>query len=129
MKIMDSDVHIIATCNLPDEVPAGYTCTRLTGDASTRSYFRIQNGSGSSVILMRMPDSFDEGDFPYLQNYDLFRRAGVPLAEILLIQSDRGFVFLQDLGDCTFYELYPSWNEQTRLRYFLKSLDYLHQIE
>src|SRR5688572_26951880 len=129
MRIMDSDVHFLATCNLPDEVPPGYTCTQLTGDASTRSYFRIENGTGRSMVLMRMPEAFEERDFPYLQNYDLFRQAGVPLAEVLLIQPDRGFVFLQDLGDHTFYELYPSWNEQTRLRYFLKSLDYLHQIE
>lgn len=129
MKIIDTDVQLIAACNLPDEVPAGYICTQLTGDASTRSYFRVQCNSGSSIILMRMPEAFQESDFPYLQNYELFRKAGVPLAEILLMQPDRGIVFLQDLGDDTFFELYPSWNQQTTLRYFLKALEYLHQIE
>ena len=123
------DVHRLASCNLPDETPAGYNCSRLTGDASTRSYFRIQGNSGGSMILMQMPEPFQKEDFLYLQNYELFRKAGVPLAEIFLMQPERGFVFLQDLGDSTFYELYSSWNEQTRLRYFLRSLEYLHQIE
>ena len=78
---------------------------------------------------MRMPEPYQERDFPYLQNYELFRSAGVRLAEIYLLQPERGIVFLQDLGDFTFYELYSLWTEQTRLRYFLRSLDYLHQIE
>ena len=129
MNTISADIRLVASCNLPDEIPAGYACTQLTGDASTRSYFRVQNGSGASLILMRMPEAFQENDFAYFQNYELFRKAGVPLAEILLMQPDRGIVFLQDLGDYTFYELYSSWNEQTRLRYFLKSLEYLHQIE
>ena len=124
-----NDIQLIATCNLPEEAPAGYTCARLTGDASTRSYFRIHGNSGSSLILMRMPEPFDQNDSLYLQNYELFRKAGVPLAEILWMQPEKGFVFLQDLGDYTFFELYSSWNNQTRLRYFLKSLEYLHQIE
>jgi N-acetylmuramate 1-kinase len=124
-----NDFELFSTCNLPDETPAGYSCAQLTGDASTRSYFRIHRNSGSSMILMRMPEPFDETDFLYLQNYELFRKAGVPLAEILWMQPEKGFVFLQDLGDYTFYELYSSWNSQTRLRYFLKSLEYLHQIE
>jgi aminoglycoside/choline kinase family phosphotransferase len=125
----DKDIELIAAGNLPEEVPPGYDCTRLTGDASTRSYFRIHGNSGGSMILMQMPEPFRVNDFPYIQNYELFRNAGVPLAEILFLQPERGFVFLQDLGDSTFYELYGSWNEQTRLRYFLKSIEYLHQIE
>jgi N-acetylmuramate 1-kinase len=124
-----NDVQLISACNLPDETPAGYSCLPLTGDASTRSYFRIHGNSGGSMILMRMPEPFEEKDFIYLQNYELFRKAGVPLAEILWMQPEKGFVFLQDLGDDTFYELYASWNDQTRLRYFLKSLEYLHRIE
>ena len=123
------EFELLAACNLPDETPPGFTSARLTGDASTRSYFRIHGNSGGSLVLMKMPEPFQENDFPYLQNYELFKKAGVPLAEILFLQPERGFVFLQDLGDFTFHELYSSWNEQTRLRYFLKSLEYLRQIE
>lgn len=124
-----NDIPLFTACNLPDELPPGYGCERLTGDASTRSYFRIHGNSGGSMILMRMPEPFEKRDFVYLQNYELFRQAGVPLAEIIAMQPEKGFVFLQDLGDHTFYELYSCWNEQTKLRYFLKSLEYLHRIE
>jgi N-acetylmuramate 1-kinase len=129
MEVHLNGIEAVAIYNLPEETPAGYVCTRLTGDASSRSYFRIQGNSGPSVILMKMPEPYQEQDFLYLQNYELFRSAGVPLAEIYLLQPERGIVFLQDLGDFTFYEHYSSWNEQTRLRYFLRSLEYLHRIE
>jgi N-acetylmuramate 1-kinase len=123
------EIQLLSKCNLPDEPPDGYACTRLTGDASTRSYFRIQGSSGKSIVLMKMPEPFIQDDFPYLQNYEIFRAAGVPLAEIYSLQPERGSVFLQDLGDFTFYELHSSWTEQERLLHFLRSLEYLRQIE
>ena len=129
MEVNLNAIATVAAFNLPEETPSGFVCTRLTGDASSRSYFRIQGDGGLSLILMKMPEPFQVTEFPYLQNYELFRSAGVPLAEIYLLQPERGIVFLQDLGDFTFYELFSCWNEQTRLRYFLRSLNYLHQIE
>ncbi|MCI0414792.1 phosphotransferase [bacterium] len=129
MEVYLNSIETVAAYNLPEETPSGFVCTRLTGDASSRSYFRIQGDSGQSLILMKMPEPYQESNFPYLQNYELFRSAGVPLAEIYLLQPERGVVFLQDLGDFTFYELNSLWNEQTRLRFFLRSLDYLHQIK
>jgi aminoglycoside/choline kinase family phosphotransferase len=116
--------------SLPESAPEGFTCIRLIGDASTRSYFRIQNQSGcTSCILMQMPEPFLESDFAYLQNYYLLRDAGIPLAEVYGIQPERGIVYLQDLGNFTFYDLFATWDPQTQLRYFLKSLEYLHQME
>ena len=130
MDVKLSEIELLASFGLPEENPSGYSCVRLTGDASARSYFRVFNDAGKSVcILMKMPEPFIEDDFVYLHNYHLFRSAGVPLAEVYLTQPETGNVFLQDLGDFTFYELYSTWNEQTQLHYFLKSLDYLHQIE
>jgi len=123
-------IELLSGCNLPDEPPEGFSCVRLTGDASTRSYFRIRNHAGdSSFTLMKMPEPFHEDDFVYLQNYHLFRSAGIPLAEIYWMQPERGIVLLQDLGDFTFYELHSTWDQQTQMRYFLKSLEYLHKIE
>ncbi len=115
--------------NLPDELPDGYSITQRTGDASSRAYFRIQGPDGATVMLMKMPDPFDETSFPYLRNFYLFRSIGVPLANILEMNPERGFVLLQDLGDDTFYELYNSWSERLRLSYLLKALKYQSLIE
>jgi N-acetylmuramate 1-kinase len=123
-------VDFFLTNNFPDAAPEGFTCVRLIGDASTRSYFRIQDKTGcTSCILMQMPEPFIESDFPYLQNYYLLRDAGIPLAEVYGLQPERGIVYLQDLGDFTFYELFSTWDPQTRLRHFLKSLEYLHRMQ
>ena len=79
---MKQDCEILAGWALPEQFPAGYSLRQLTGDASTRSYFRIQRPSGDTLVLMKMPDAFEEERFPYLENYHLFRRLGIRLAEI-----------------------------------------------
>ncbi|HSE41273.1 MAG TPA: phosphotransferase [Acidobacteriota bacterium] len=115
--------------NLPEELPQGYCLHQLTGDASTRSYFRIKEPSGGTVILMKMPEPFNPNDFAYLRNYELFRSIGVQLAAILEMNPSRGFVLLNDLGDHTFHELYPHWTERERFSNFFKALEYQALIE
>ena len=126
---MKNDCELLAGFKLPAECPPGYSIRQLTGDASTRSYYRISTPSGTSVILMKMPGPFDENDFPYLDNYRLLLSAGVELAEIYLRVPDRGLIFLQDLGDFTFYEMNSGWSAQTRLHYYLEAMEYLRRIE
>ncbi len=126
---MTVDLSALTECNFPEQTPPGFNCTQLTGDASTRSYFRIQSGSGFTVMLMKMPEPFTGTESSYFLNYEIFCSAGVPLAKILFVQPEKGNVFLQDLGDSTFYEVYAGWSETERLRYFLRSIEYLHRIE
>jgi N-acetylmuramate 1-kinase len=114
---------------LPEEVPDGYSIQRLTGDASTRSYFRIQLPTGGTIVLMKMPERFEEKEFPYLENYHLFQSLGIRLAEIHFMEPSLGLVFLQDLGDDTFYELYGKWSAQKRLHSYVQALDCLRKIE
>lgn len=102
---------------------------RLAGDASTRSYFRIRIPTGEQLVLMKMPEPFEAQHFPYLHNYHLFRSLGADLAEVLEMEPTRGYVFLQDLGDLTFQELYPHWNDQTCLRYYLNAIEALLRIQ
>jgi aminoglycoside/choline kinase family phosphotransferase len=129
MNQIVSECENLFQSKLPEEVPSGYSIHRLTGDASSRSYFRIGAPEGHSVVLMRMPEPFEKKDFPYLENYELFQSSGVRLAEIYTMEPSRGLVLLQDLGDDTFYELYGSWNQQARLSHYLRALDYLRTIE
>lgn len=126
---MKDAVGLLSSASLPEEWPQGYSGVQLTGDASTRSYYRITTPTRETLILMRMPEPFDETNFPYLQNYQLFLSLGVNLAEIHGMEPSRGYVFLQDLGDFTFYELYGGWNEQTRFHYYLSALDAMLRIQ
>src|SRR5437773_1782522 len=122
---MNQEYFALANFHLPEEYPPNFQIYRLTGDASSRSYFRITAPSEKTIVLMKMPESFHENEFPYLQNYDLFRAAGVNLAEIYFMKPENGFVFLQDLGDFTFYELYPQWNRQQILSHYVRALEFL----
>src|SRR5262245_29011608 len=115
--------------NLPDELPDGFGAYQLTGDASSRAYYRIQVPNNGTVMLMKMPEPFDAYDFPYLRNFHLFQSIGVPLASILEMNPERGFVLLQDLGYYTVYQLYNRLPNDLRLSYLLKTVEYQALIE
>lgn len=81
---------------------------RLTGDASTRIYFRAASGSSSghphdaaaqTVIIALHDSAFDAVTFPFLQTTDLFIAAGVPVPRIISRQPTAGILILEDLGD------------------------------
>ena len=126
---MKEECLLLAERNLPEECPETFSIERLTGDASTRSYFRIGAPRGEKLVLMKMPEPFAVEKFPYLENYRLFGSLGVRLAEIYHMNPQRGYVFLQDLGDLTFYELYPGWDRKTTLSFYLRAIELLRQIE
>lgn len=119
---------LLSEYDLPEVWPEGYTLQRLTGDASTRSYFRIRVPGGKTLVLMKMPEPFDEKAFPYLDNYYLFQSLGVRLAEIYYRKPSTGCVFLQDLGDSTLYELYDDWSESERLHQYLGTINIMLKI-
>ena len=124
-----SECELLAEYELPESFPEGYSITRLVGDASSRSYFRIHLSSGGTLILMKMPEPFDQSQFPYLDVYHLLQGNRISVAQVLSMKPEKGYVFLQDLGDDTLYEKYRDWNEQTRLHFLLKSLNILREIE
>lgn len=126
---MEQESLRLAKYRLPEECPNDFQISRLTGDASSRSYFRITTPSQKTIVLMKMPEAFDVNDFAYLEDYRLFRGAGVSLAEIYHMVPETGFVFLQDLGDYTFYELYPSWDRKEILSHYIRALELLNCIE
>ncbi|HET6267335.1 MAG TPA: phosphotransferase [Acidobacteriota bacterium] len=126
---MKTDCEALVTAALPDGYPSGYAVARLTGDASTRSYFRIRTPKDETLILMLMPEPFNINRFPYLDRYHLMRNLGIDLAEVYRVEPERGYVFLQDLGDATYYELYESWNEQQRLHHYLEAINAMLKIE
>jgi N-acetylmuramate 1-kinase len=126
---MEKYCILLSEFDLPETAPpAGYSLQRLTGDASSRSYFRIRIPDGRTLVLMKMPEPFDETHFPYLENYHLFRSLGVRLAEIYYMSPSKGFVVLQDLGDATLYELYEGWSESERLHQYLGTINIMLKI-
>ena len=77
----------------------------LKGDASDRSYFRInyllnsRPAENSSIVIMQLkePDPEKEPDFNRMQKFLL--HLDMPVPEILYYDSNRGLLFLEDGGD------------------------------
>ncbi len=85
--------------------------TALPGDASSRRYYRLEWGPGTSCIWMALADDplkSDEvvdGDrpttLPFLEVGDYLRRGGIPVPRVLHVDLDRRAILLEDLGDVT----------------------------
>lgn len=108
----------------------GIVVRKLRGDASTRSYFRVQvddaESEPSTLIVMQLPDDAfgsDEGGaqpdterLPFLEVAGLLCANGIPVPRIYVENLERGQILLEDLGDTTFEQRLldtPSqeWNE------------------
>ncbi len=75
--------------------------TRLPGDASTRKYYRVVSQS-QSYIVMRMESFVELGqNLPFLVVQKHLSNSGVAVPAVLDVDSKRGFILLEDLGDIT----------------------------
>jgi aminoglycoside/choline kinase family phosphotransferase len=91
---------------------------KLKGDASSRSYYRVQladparPGLPSSLVAMRLPEDAlgsDEGqssdrpaELPFVDVQRLLARRGIPVPEIYVDDTKGRVLLLEDLGDETF---------------------------
>lgn len=76
----------------------GFQFETLTGDASTRGYFRVDWNGGNAIVCV-YPEPFDKASQPYLDVTRLFLSCGLPVAEILDVDAERGIIVQEDLGD------------------------------
>ena len=93
-------------------LPEGATLQRLKGDASTRSYYRLDVPGRDPLIVMRLPaDALkaDEGssdarptELPFINVQRHLAGRGVPVPHVLVDHTSRGVLLLEDLGDETF---------------------------
>ena len=72
----------------------------LSGDASTRRYYRITE-EGRSSILALYPQPFDSAEMPFLAVGAMLAEWGLPVPAVLDHDGARGIVLLEDLGDLT----------------------------
>ena len=71
---------------------------RLTPDASTREYFRI-DWNGRSAIACVYPEPFVAAEQSYLDVSALFLNSGLPVADIYGFDEALGIIIQEDLGD------------------------------
>jgi len=74
--------------------------TRLAGDASTRSFFRVAPRDAASIVVMDYGKPFS-GPTDDIRLNGVFVTAGLPVARILEVVPRPGCLVLEDLGDRT----------------------------
>jgi len=73
----------------------------LTGDASTRRYFRVIPADGPSLVLALHEGPIEVATLPFINVARLFERMGLPVPAIVGHSDGLGILALQDLGDVT----------------------------
>src|SRR6185436_7569834 len=73
----------------------------LTGDASTRQYFRVMRPDNPSVVLAVYDSAFTFDDLPFVNVSRLLTNIPLPIPAIAGHADDLGILILEDLGDVT----------------------------
>jgi aminoglycoside/choline kinase family phosphotransferase len=106
------------------------TVTQLTGDASTRSYFRVRSEEASLIVTL-YDKPFDETEpaadrlarfeaenpsarltfandpCAHIEVTELFLEAGLPVPPILAVSGGEGVLFIEDVGDMKLQDWLP----------------------
>jgi aminoglycoside/choline kinase family phosphotransferase len=100
----------------------------LSGDASTRRYFRVVSGERPSIVALH-PEPFELGEMPFAIVRGLLAGWGLPAPEILDHDGGRGILLLEDLGDLTLQELLRTASPGQREDLYREALDQLVRLQ
>jgi len=100
---------------------SGLEVEPLSGDASTRRYFRLRDGAATSVLAL-YPEPFAAASSPFVVIRGLLAGWGLPVPEILDHDGPRGVLRLEDLGDVTLQEALAGASAAQRLGFYREAL-------
>jgi aminoglycoside/choline kinase family phosphotransferase len=100
----------------------------LSGDASTRRYFRVASGDGT-VVLALYPESFDPEELSFAVVRSLIAGYGLPVPEIHDHDGARGILLLQDLGDETLQQTLRTASPSQRHALYREALEQLITLQ
>jgi len=87
----------------PAADPTSAEILELSGDASTRRYYRVRNAPGASLpslVIMRYPDEVPSGEeLPFLNVHRYLQRAAIPVPGVYRSDPQAKLLFLEDAGD------------------------------
>ena len=96
----------------------------LSGDASTRRYYRVFE-DGRSLVLALNPEPFEPDALPFLVMRNLLAGWGVPVPEVSAVDGRRGILLQEDLGDLSLQECLKSASPSARQELYRQALDQL----
>jgi len=106
------------------ERTAEVSVTPLSGDASTRRYYRIEADRQPSVLSLH-PEPFDADHLAFVVVRNLMAGWGLPVPEIRDADGSLGILLLEDLGDLTLQESLKGASPARRTELYRQALDQL----
>jgi aminoglycoside/choline kinase family phosphotransferase len=100
----------------------------LSGDASTRRYFRVRDG-GQTQVLSLYPEPFDPDDLGFRVVRELLAGYGLPVPAIVDQDGPRGLLVQEDLGDLTLQEALRTASEDVREELYGQAVDQLVRLQ
>jgi hypothetical protein len=102
-----------------------FRVTPLTGDASSRKYYRINLGA-KTWILMEWEAFQNPEKFPFISIQEYWQKKNINVPSIFAYDEDQGLFILEDLGDDTLERCFwDASKQEDSLPYYRATLDQL----
>ncbi|MBK5257512.1 MAG: phosphotransferase [Vicinamibacteria bacterium] len=95
----------------------------LSGDASTRRYFRLTPKEGASSIVALYPDPFDATATPFYTVGDALIQMGLPVPKLLDHDGALGIYEQEDLGDLTLQHVLNQATAPQKIDFYREAID------
>jgi N-acetylmuramate 1-kinase len=100
----------------------------LSGDASTRRYYRVTGAAGCHVLAL-YPEPFDPETQPFLGVHALLELYGLPVPSVVDVDGGRGIVLQEDLGDRTLQNALEGCSESLVADLYREAVDASAQLQ
>ncbi|WP_234402726.1 aminoglycoside phosphotransferase family protein [Pseudoalteromonas piratica] len=112
------------TQNLPNiNNPHSFHIELITGDASFRKYYRVTANKQSYILMVSPPELINNE--PFIELNTLFNQANFKVPKILAVNSEQGYLLIEDLGSTHFADCLGKGNE---CELYQQAIDLLPQI-
>ncbi len=111
------------------ETAAGLEVTALSGDASTRRYFRLTQKEGPTTIVALYPDPFDALATPFYTVGQALIQMGLPVPKLLDHDGALGVYEQEDLGDLTLQHVLAEASAQQKVDLYREAIDEIVQAQ
>jgi N-acetylmuramate 1-kinase len=129
MSVESSPIDERVQTYLTDRARLGRdTVVALSGDASTRRYFRLADGAASAILAL-YPEPFDPKELSFVVVRDLMAEWGLPVPRILDHDGARGILLLEDLGDLTLQDALAQTSVAQRTDFYAEAMAQVAQLQ
>jgi aminoglycoside/choline kinase family phosphotransferase len=97
-----------------------FSVVPLTGDASTRKYYRVTL-KNQSWILMEWEPFQNPAQFPFISIQNYWAEHNIQVPEIIAYNAELGLFLLEDLGDLTLERKFGEFSNQENILPFYKA--------